>query len=684
MYYLYNAPMRFTPIRIGLLLLGAFLMISLLGGSVIWSILGLGDDLSIDGRAETVRSGATDIGEGWPAYGGDRGGNRYSSARQITTENVANLAIAWTHRSGALDGRDDVTGRTALETTPILVEGSLIFCTQFNQVIALDPGTGEEKWRHDPEISSDQRPANQFTCRGVSYWQDSEADEDTLCGARIFTGTSDARLIALDARTGALCEGFGDAGEVRLEPSITLRWPGEFQITSAPAVIGDVIVTGSAISDNLRTEAPQGTVHGFDARTGAIIWRFNPVPRDPGDPARDSWAGNSADVVGHANVWSTMSVDAERGLVFLPTSSPSPDYYGGTRSGDNNYANSVVALNGETGEVVWHFQTVHHDVWDYDLPAQPSLVTVWRDGEAHDVVVQVAKTGLVFVLDRDTGEPFLPVEERPVPQGGVEGETLSPTQPFPVNTPPIVPNRLRPFADAFGITLWDRLACAAQIRGLRNDGLFTPPGLDGLLAYPFSGGGANWGGAAFDPNRNLLVVNMSNLTQAIHLVPGAEEEGDVTDLSDDAEFAPMEGVPYAMTRETLLSPLGLPCNAPPWGVLAGIDLASGDIVWRQTIGTTEDLAPGGLALATGTPNFGGPIITAGDVIFIGAALDDYLRAFSVETGEELWKGRLPAGGQATPMTYEWQGRQYVVIAAGGHGSSGTRPGDYMVAFALPG
>lgn len=683
MCYLYGAPMRFTPIRIALLLLGAFLLISLLGGSVIWSMLGLTDDLSIDGRAEIVSSGDVGIGEGWPTYGGDQGGNRYSAAGQITTENVQNLTIAWTHRSGALEGREDQIRRTALETTPILVEDSLIFCTQFNQVIAVDPGTGEEKWRHDPEISNDQRPANQFTCRGVSYWQDSEAEPDSICASRIFTGTSDARLIALDARTGALCEDFGDEGEVQIEPSISLRWPGEFQITSAPAIIGDVIVSGSAISDNLRTEAPQGTVHGFDARSGEIIWRFNPVPRDPDDPARDSWAGNSADIVGHANVWSAMSVDAERGLVFLPTSSPSPDYYGGARAGDNNYANSVVALNGETGQVVWHFQTVHHDVWDYDLPAQPSLVTVWRAGEAHDVVVQVAKTGLVFVLDRDTGEPFLPIEERPVPQGGVEGEALSPTQPFPVNTPPVVPSRLRPFMDAFGVTLWDRLACASQIRNLRGDGLFTPPGIDGLLAYPFSGGGANWGGAAFDPRRNLLVINMSNLAQAIHLVPGAEEETDVTDLSDDAEFAPMEGVPYAMTRETLLSPFGLPCNAPPWGVLAGIDLASGEIVWRQTIGTTEDLAPGGLALATGTPNLGGPIVTAGDVIFIGAAMDDYLRAFDVETGEELWKGRLPAGGQATPMTYEWEGRQYVVIAAGGNGGSETRPGDYIVAFALP-
>jgi quinoprotein glucose dehydrogenase len=675
--------MKYSPLRITLLILALFFTISLLGGSAIWTVLGLDSHLVIDGHAEQVGAPAPQIGDGWPAYGGDAGGNRFSSASEITRENVARLEIAWTHRTGALEGRDDLLRNTAFETTPILADGSLIFCTQFNQVIALDPGTGEEKWRFDPEISTELRPANQYTCRGVSYWQDETAEEGAQCASRVLTGTADARLIALDSRTGELCPDFGEDGEVRIEPSLSLRWPGEFQITSAPAIIGDIVVTGSAISDNLRMAAPQGTVHGFDIRTGELVWRFNPVPRDPNDPARASWEGDSADVVGHANVWSTIAVDNERELVFLPTSSASPDYFGGTRGGDNNYANSIVALHGATGEIAWHFQTVHHDVWDYDLPAQPSLTTVWRDGAAHDVVVQVAKTGLVFVLDRETGEPFLPIEERAVPQGGAEGEQLSPTQPFPVNTPPVVPNRLRPFRDAFGVTLWDRLACASSIRNLRGDGLFTPPGVDGMLAYPFSGGGANWGGAAYDPTRNLLVINMSNAAQAIHLVPNAEDSEQVGDISDAAEFAPMEGVPFAMTREMILSPFGLPCNAPPWGVLAGIDLASGEIVWRHPLGTTEDLAPGGLALRTGVPNFGGPMVTAGDLIFIGATMDDYLRAFDVETGEELWKGRLPAGGQASPMTYVWEGRQFVVIAAGGHSSSGTRQGDHVVAFALP-
>lgn len=674
--------MKFTPLRIVLILLGLFVAVSFLGGSAIWWMLGWDDRLTIDGRAAVVQAAPTELGQGWPAYGGDAGGNRYSSAAQITPDNVESLDIAWTYRTGALDGHDDILNRIVFEATPILVGDSLILCSPFNVVIAVDPGSGAEKWRYDPQVPTDGRPANNFTCRGVSHWADSEAEAEAACASRIFTGTVDGRLIALDARTGQPCEDFGEGGTVQIAPSMALRWPGEWQITSVPAIVGDVVVTGSSISDNLRLEAPHGTVHAFNVRTGEEIWSFDPVPRDTDDPARASWAGDSAERAGHGNVWSTISVDQERGLVFLPTSSPSPDYFGGARAGDNRYANSVVALDGETGEVVWHFQTVHHDVWDYDVPAQPSLVQVWRDGRRHDVVAQITKTGLVFALDRETGAPFLPIEERAVPQGGAEGEALSPTQPFPV-TPPIVPNRLRPFRDSFGITLWDRLACASQFRGLRGDGLFTPPTVGGMLAYPFSGGGGNWGGAAFDPSRNLLIVNMSNAAQAIDLIPGAEDSEQVSELSDDAEFAPMEGVPYAMTRELVVSPLGLPCSAPPWGVLAGIDLASGEIVWRRTFGTTEDFAPGGIALDTGMPNFGGPIVTAGGLIFIGAAMDDYLRAFDVETGEELWKGRLPAGGQATPISYEWQGRQYVVIAAGGHGRAGTTLGDHLVAFALP-
>ena len=662
--------MNIRPLRTIGFLLAIFVAISFLGGSTIWSMLGLADDLTIEGKAKIVRPDSGGLGADWSAYGGDSGGNRYVAARNIDKNNVTDLQIAWLHRSGTLKDRSaEALSRVALQTTPILVENSLIFCTQFNEVIALDPGTGAEMWRFDPEVPTDSRPGNQYTCRGVSYWKDTNATPAAKCASRLFTGTVDARIIALDAKTGKPCTDFGDGGTKRIRPSISLRWPGEFQITSAPAIIGDIVVTGTSISDNLRTDAPKGTVFAFDARTGDTRWTFDPLSGSPNIRG------------GHSNVWSSIAVDQERGLVILPTSSASPDYYGGNRPGNNLYANSVVALNGDSGTVAWHFQTVHHDVWDYDLPAQPGLYQVWRDGKAHDVVAQVTKTGLVFVLDRETGKPFLPIEERTVPQGGVKGEQLSPTQPFPVKTPSIVPDRLDP-ADAFGVTLWDKMACKSKLERFRGEGLFTPPTVEGTLSLPFTGGGANWGSSAYDPRRNLLVINMNNIASFMTMHPATTERKQVNEIDDDDEFAPMEGAPYGMTRAGIFSPLGLPCSAPPWGVLAGVDLDSGKIVWRQTLGTTEDLAPGGLALKLGTPAFGGPMITAGGLVFIGAAMDDYLRAIDVDTGRELWKGRLPAGGQATPMSYLWKGRQYVVIAAGGHARVGTKLGDYIVAFAL--
>ena len=662
--------MKLTPLRLVLAVLLALIAISFLGGTAVWRAVGIGDDLSIDGRADPVREAPRDLGQGWPSYGGDEGGNRYSAADQINRDNVGALEPAWMHQTGTFEGREAARHRASFQTTPILVDDALILCTQFNEVIALDPGTGSLKWEYDPQVPIDGRPGNEFSCRGVAHFARAPAS-DGACGSRVFMGTVEAELIAVDTETGAACSEFGGDGRVRIEPSLALRWPGEFQITSAPVVFEYVVITGTSISDNLRTDAPLGTVHAFDAVTGEQIWKYNPIP----------WNADGDTRIGHANVWSTMSVDSERGLVFLPTSTASPDYYGGERPGNNENANSVVALDARTGEVVWAYQIVHHDVWDYDLPAQPGLYQISLDGETRDVVVQVTKMGLVFVLDRDTGEPVIPVEERRVPQDGVDGEHLSPTQPFPVRPDAIVPDRLDS-GKAFGITLWDKMACGSQLRQLRQDGLYTPPTVDGTLAYPFTGGGANWGSAAFDPSRNLVVINMSNVAQSVHLHPSTETR-ETTEIDHQAEFAPMEGAPYAMSRQPILSPLGLPCSTPPWGVIAGVDVARGEIVWRRPFGTTRDLAPGGLALKLGTPNFGGPVITKGGLIFIGAAMDDYLRALDVETGKELWKGRLPAGGQATPMTYVWDGRQYVVIAAGGHGKSGTRIGDHVVAFALP-
>jgi len=656
----------------------AISMLPLLGGSMIW-MLGGADGLDINGTAQKTSRPAESIsvGDGWEYYGGDAGGNRYSNLTQINPGNVAQLSLAWQYQTGDLENRPEAMRQSATEGTPLLVEDSLVFCTPFNEVIAVHPGTGEELWRYDPQINLQQYPANQYVCRGVAQWQDPVGDGD--CSSRVLMGTNDARLIAIDAKNGTRCTDFGDNGEVRIDPGMELWWDGEFQITSPPVIVGNTVIIGSAIGDNARVEAPAGIVRAFDVRSGAARWQWDPIPRSPENPASATWQGEQPPREGHANVWAPMSADHERGLVFLPTSSPSPDFFGGLRPGDNQYANSVVALHADSGELAWSFQTVHHDVWDYDLASQPGLYSVWKNGRSHDVVAQPTKTGFIFVLDRDTGEPFLPVEERPVPQNGAKGESLSPTQPFPVDTPPLVPSDVSG-DDAFGITWFDKHQCRKRIEESLAQGLFTPPSEQGTLLYPFTGGGANWGSAAFDPGRNLLVVNMNNIAHHVILFE-SEELKNIRKVFHDQEVSPQQGAPFGMKREMLMSKLGLPCTSPPWGIIAGVDLATGKIVWRKTLGTTEDLSPGpGIKL--GTPNLGGPVITAGGLVFIAAALDNYLRAFDLENGEELWKGRLPAGGQATPMTYEWEGRQYVVIFAGGYSRIGSKLGDYLVAFSL--
>jgi quinoprotein glucose dehydrogenase len=625
----------------------------------------------------------------WPCYGRDAGGTRFAPLTQINRRNVAKLRVAWTYRTGDLIDPDNGPGG-AFEATPICADGTLYLSTPYSRVVALDPETGKARWTFDPKIERRWPYATDpFVSRGVSIWQDPQPGPGAP-GRRLFLGTYDGRLIALDAQTGKPCSDFGTDGQIDLKRDIGGVDYGEYQITSPPAIVNDLVIVGAAISDNRRVRAPSGCVRAFDARTGALRWRWDPIPRDASDPARKTWAGDSADHTGAANAWSILSVDAARGLVFVPTSSPSPDFYGGLRRGDNRYANSLVALRAETGKVVWHFQVVHHDLWDFDIPAQPNLVTVRRGGKDVPAVVVATKMGFLFVLRRETGEPLFPVEERPVPQEAAAGEQPSPTQPFPVLPPPLVPQRLSP-DDAWGLTPADREAARKRLAALRCGPIFTPPSLQGTVLYPGNVGGVNWSGTSFDPRHGLLFVNTNRLGTIITLFPADQlfaerkEYGakDASHLTASAEIGPQTGAPYGMRREWLLAE-HLPMTPPPWGTLAAVDLATGALRWQVPLGTIPALSHVPGSQQWGSINLGGSMVTAGGLVFIAAGQDSCLRAFDAETGKELWKESLPAGGQATPMTYQAKnGRQYVVICAGGHRGLGTPLGDYVVAYALP-
>jgi quinoprotein glucose dehydrogenase len=618
----------------------------------------------------------------WPEYAGDAGGTHHSDAAQIDAANVTGLVPIWTFRTGDLARRPPAAiAQSNFEATPILVGDRLVFCTPFNEVIALDPGSGKPIWRYDPQLALDANPGNAYTCRGVAAADMQAVRENLPCRQRIYTGTNDGRLLALDVRDGKPCEDFGTHGQVRIDPGTQLEWPGEFQITSPPVILDGVLIVGSSITDNVRVAAPHGTVRAFDALTGAPRWTWDAIPRSADDPLVAEW-GSGWREAGGTNVWAPMTVDRQRGLVFLPTTSPSPDFYGGMRPGPNRYADSVAALNASTGKLAWAFQIVHHDLWDYDVPAQPTLATIEWQGAMHDVVVQGTKQGLLFLLDRDSGVPISPVEERPVPGSDVPGEWVSPTQPIPSRMPSLAPQRLTA-SDAYGFTPWDRGACRDAIAHARSEGLYTPPSERGTILYPFQGGGINWGGVAVDASRGIVYANASRLADLVQLVSADQYEAAKV-AHPDYEFMPMRGAPYGMLRKQLLSPFGAPCNPPPWGVLAAVDLRRGALLWQATLGTTEEIAPLHIALHTGSPTFGGPLLTAGGLVFIGSTLDRYLRAFDATTGAELWQGRLPATAQATPMTYVWRGRQIVLIVAGGHRDAEVALGDSVVAFALPG
>ncbi len=631
--------------------------------------------LSASAAAEPARGGSD-----WPHYGNDPGGMRYAALEQITPANVGELEVAWVaHTGDVADGKPPFKTTSAFQLTPVLVDGTLYACTPFDRVLALDPATGAERWAYDPGVDKTADYANQFVCRGVSTWLDPQAEPEGACVRRVFVGTVDARLIALDAATGRPCEDFGSGGEVDLAPGVgAIAWKGEYSLTSPPAVAGDLVIVGSAVGDNQRTQAPSGGVRAYDARSGALRWAWDLAPPDLPPPQRAAETGYGLST---PNVWAPMSVDPERDLLFVPTGNPTPDYASGHRKGLDHFGSSVVALRASTGEVLWHFQTVHHDLWDFDVPAQPTLFPLRRGDRHIPALVQATKMGLLFTLHRESGEPLFPIEERPVPQGAEEGYVVSPTQPFPVKPPPLVPHTISP-DDAWGLLLFDRWSCRKRLEALRYEGIYTPPSLRGTLMYPGNSGGSNWGGVAVDPQRQLLFANVMDVPWSVTLLRPEDLERSRAE-HPDAEHAPQQGTPFAMRREMVLSPLGVPCNPPPWGVLHAVDLASGDIRWSVPFGTIRDIAGLPITLELGIPNLGGPLATASGLVFLGAAMDNYFRAFEAATGELLWRARLPASPQATPMSYLHDGRQYVVIAAGGHGRAGTKLGDAIVAFSLP-
>ena len=626
-----------------------------------------------DQRAETTQAetarGDSEKARGWPTYGGQPSGTQYSSLDQINTSNVRKLERAWVFHTGDLSEWSEESHATNYQVTPILRNDTLYLCTPLNNVVALNPGTGEQLWRFDFGKPKGETMYGYHNCRGVAYWESEEVGEEDKCDKRILEATDNGILLALDADTGQLCPDFGDSGQIDLN-ALDYKGEGEISVTSAPVIYDDVVIVGGTVIDNKHEDSLDGIVRGFDVRSGREVWSWNPIPDEL-----------SADI-GGANTWAPMSVDHDRGWVFLPTGSPSYDTYGVNRTSPVPDGNAVVALDALSGEKVWSYQTVRHDLWDYDLPSMPTLARIQRDGDVIDAVLQATKTGFIFVLDRDSGQPLFPVEERPVPQTDLEGEQTAATQPFPTLPAPVTSQELTA-DDAWGTIIVDRSDCRKQIAALRNDGMFTPPSVGGSILHPSFLGGTNWGGIAYDAESGLAVVNSSNLVSVVALVPRSEFDAAVHAPPGTSTYE-MRGSPYIMIRRVLLSSLGAPCNPLPWGQLTAIDMNSGETRWQIPFGRVEF----GVGIRTlpswGAPNQGGPIVTKGGLVFIGASLDSRFRAYDLHTGEELWSAATPAPATATPMTYEFgtDNRQYVVVAAGGHGGFETNLSDAIVAFAL--
>jgi quinoprotein glucose dehydrogenase len=628
----------------------------------------------------------------WLAYANSQGGTRYSPLAQINEKNVGDLQVAWTFRTGDMKGPNDPVEITD-EVTPLAVDGTLFFCTPHQNAIAVDGATGKEKWRFNPDLKPD--PSFQHvTCRGVSYYEtpagaSGRAEGNTSglapCAQRIILPVNDGRLFELDAHTGKRCPGFASDGVLDLQHLQPVKTPGQYEPTSPPIVTSKVIVVAGAVTDNFGTREPSGVIRGFDVESGKLLWAFDPGARDPNAIPDDqhSYTINSP------NSWAPAAYDAKLDLVYLPMGVTTPDIWGGERTPDQErYASGLLALNATTGKLAWFYQTVHHDLWDMDLPAQPTIADI-KDASGNIVpaIYAPAKTGNIFVLDRRNGHLIVPAPEQPVPQGPAKGDRLSPTQPYSQLT--VRPQKNLTGADMWGATVYDQLACRVIFHRLRYEGPFTPPSEQGTLVFPGNLGMFEWGGLAIDTDRQLAIANPIALPFVSRLIPrgpGNPEEPEKNGqggTGTETGIQPQYGVPFGVTLNPFLSPIGLPCKQPAWGYVSALDLTTNKVVWKKRIGTTRDSSPIPIGFKMGMPMLGGPMTTAGRVFFIGATADDYIRAFSTDNGQQLWQARLPAGGQATPMTYEANGKQYVVIAAGGHGSFGTRMGDYVIAYALP-
>ncbi len=611
----------------------------------------------------------------WQFYGGNQAGTRYSPLKEINRGNVAQLRRVWAYHTGELDlGLRTASFKASFSCTPLVVSGVMYLSTPSSRVIALEADTGKEIWTFDPQAGKKEREFNSH--RGVSYWEGA-----SLKGAardrRILFGTVDGRLFALNAETGRPAPDFGQGGQVDLRADGADKWAQTpswgARVTSPAAIYKDLVIVGWGLPE-FPALGPSGDVRAYNVRTGELVWTFHTVPR-PGEMGHNTWNADSWKERMGANVWSMMSVDEQRGLIFLPTGSPAYDFYGGDRKGQNLFANSLVALNAANGKLVWYFQMVHHDLWDYDLPAQPLLITIRSHGRAVPAVAQITKMGFVFVFNRVNGKPLFPVKEQPVPQSDVPGEATWPTQPFP-SKPPALARQSMTRQEISRVSPESQTYCTELFKKLSNRGMYTPAGVEPTLMFPGYHGGGNWSGGAFDPISGYLYVNMN-------------EDGAIGAMTRQGKDAPMPFVrqgrfeEYAWFRDQN----NRPCQQPPWGTLSAVDLNKGEIVWRAPLGVVEELEAKGVH-NTGTQNLGGAIVTAGGLVFIAGTTDRRLRAFDAQSGKELWQALLEADGHATPMTYRGKksGQQYIVVAAGGGGflrSLSSVLSDTLVAYALP-